>query len=96
MAIKIISKFQAPGDYLKKFLPREIEVVKGLKHENLIRFLQAIETTHRSVGTLAIKKEGLTKVVLRNDILIPSVPSRHKPRTIGKYICRCGKYHSDI
>lgn len=47
VAIKIISKFQAPGDYLKKFLPREIEVVKGLKHENLIRFLQAIETTHR-------------------------------------------------
>ncbi|CAH2217795.1 jg11309, partial [Pararge aegeria aegeria] len=46
VAIKIISKFQAPGDYLKKFLPREIEVVKGLKHENLIRFLQAIETTH--------------------------------------------------
>ncbi|VVD05519.1 unnamed protein product [Leptidea sinapis] len=46
VAIKIISKFQAPGDYLKKFLPREIEVVKGLKHANLIRFLQAIETTH--------------------------------------------------
>lgn len=47
--MKIVSKFQAPGDYLKKFLPREIEVVKGLKHPNLIRFLQAIETTHRLV-----------------------------------------------
>lgn len=49
VAIKIISKFQAPGVYLTKFLPREIEVVKGLKHPNLIRFLQAIETTHRLV-----------------------------------------------
>ena len=49
VAVKIVSKFQAPGDYLKKFLPREIEVVKGLKHVNLIRFLQAIETTHRLV-----------------------------------------------
>lgn len=47
VAIKIVSKFTAPADYLKKFLPREIEVVKGLKHPNLIRFLQAIETTHR-------------------------------------------------
>nr|CAD7461702.1 unnamed protein product [Timema tahoe] len=47
VAVKIVSKFQAPADYLKKFLPREIEVVKGLKHQNLIRFLQAIETTHR-------------------------------------------------
>lgn len=47
VAIKIVSKYTAPEDYLKKFLPREIEVVKGLKHPNLIRFLQAIETTHR-------------------------------------------------
>lgn len=47
VAVKIVSKFTAPSDYLKKFLPREIEVVKGLKHPNLIRFLQAIETTHR-------------------------------------------------
>ena len=47
VAVKIVSKFQAPADYLRKFLPREIEVVKGLKHPNLIRFLQAIETTHR-------------------------------------------------
>lgn len=48
MAVKIVSKIQAPIDYLRKFLPREIEVVKGLRHPNLIRFLQAIETTHRS------------------------------------------------
>lgn len=49
VAVKIVSKFQAPGEYLTKFLPREIEVVKGLKHPYLIRFLQAIETTHRLV-----------------------------------------------
>lgn len=47
VAIKIVSKFSAPKDYLKKFLPREIEVVRGLKHPNLIKFLQALETTHR-------------------------------------------------
>lgn len=37
VAIKIVSKFSAPSDYLKKFLPREIDVVKGLRHANLIR-----------------------------------------------------------
>lgn len=47
VAIKIVSKFQEATDYLEKFLPREIEVVKGLKHENLIKYYQAIETTHR-------------------------------------------------
>lgn len=54
VAVKIVSKFQAPEDYLRKFLPREIEVVKGLKHPHLIRFLQAIETTHRLVVVLEV------------------------------------------
>lgn len=47
VAIKIVSKLQEASDYLEKFLPREIEVVKGLKHDNIIRYYQAIETTHR-------------------------------------------------
>ena len=47
VAIKIISKRKAPQDYLQKFLPREIEVVKLLKHPNLILFLQSIETNNR-------------------------------------------------
>ena len=47
VAIKIISKRRAPKDYLEKFLPREIDVVKLLKHPNLIVFLQSIETNNR-------------------------------------------------
>lgn len=62
VAVKIVSKYTAPDDYLKKFLPREIEVVKGLKHPNLIRFLQAIETTHR------YKKESLVSNYIINQI----------------------------
>ncbi|OXU26538.1 hypothetical protein TSAR_014459 [Trichomalopsis sarcophagae] len=46
VAVKIVSKFQAPSANLNKFLPSEIEVVKGLRHPHLIRFLQAIETSH--------------------------------------------------
>lgn len=47
VAVKIVSKGIAPADYLKKFLPREIEVVRVLHHPNIIRFYQAIESTHR-------------------------------------------------
>ena len=47
VAIKIISKRRAPQDYLEKFLPREIDVVKILKHPNLVVFLQSIETNNR-------------------------------------------------
>jgi len=40
VAVKIISKRDAPGEYLEKFLPREISIVKLLKHSNLVIFLQ--------------------------------------------------------
>jgi hypothetical protein len=40
VAIKIISKRRAPADYIEKFLPREINIVKILKHPNLVVFLQ--------------------------------------------------------
>ncbi|XP_061189688.1 testis-specific serine/threonine-protein kinase 4-like [Saccostrea echinata] len=47
VAVKIISKRKAPNDFLLKFLPREIEVIKILKHPCLISFYQVIETTTR-------------------------------------------------
>ncbi|XP_048752914.1 testis-specific serine/threonine-protein kinase 4-like [Ostrea edulis] len=47
VAIKIISKRKAPEDFLCRFLPREIEVIKILKHPCLISFYQVIETTTR-------------------------------------------------
>jgi len=42
VAIKIISKRRAPKDYVEKFLPREISILKVLKHPNLVLFLQVV------------------------------------------------------
>ncbi|XP_071784998.1 testis-specific serine/threonine-protein kinase 4-like [Asterias amurensis] len=58
VGIKIVSKRKAPEDYLKKFLPREIQVVKVLKHPNLICFLQSIETTSRVYFIMELAESG--------------------------------------
>ncbi|XP_013379948.1 testis-specific serine/threonine-protein kinase 4-like [Lingula anatina] len=58
VAIKIISKRKAPSDYLKKFLPREIDVVKILRHPNLVCFLQSIETTNRVYLVMEMAENG--------------------------------------
>ncbi|XP_070576328.1 testis-specific serine/threonine-protein kinase 4-like [Ptychodera flava] len=58
VAIKIVSKRKAPEDYLAKFLPREIEVIKHLKHPNLICFLQSIETTSRMYLIMEMAENG--------------------------------------
>ncbi|PFX32489.1 testis-specific serine/threonine-protein kinase 3-like [Stylophora pistillata] len=47
VAIKIIMKKKAPQDYITKFLPREITVMKRLKHPNIIGLYEAIETSSR-------------------------------------------------
>ncbi|XP_044841571.1 testis-specific serine/threonine-protein kinase 4 isoform X2 [Mauremys mutica] len=58
VAIKIISKKKASEDYLNKFLPREIQVMKGLHHKYLITFYQAIETTSRHYIVMELAPGG--------------------------------------
>ncbi|XP_033174302.1 testis-specific serine/threonine-protein kinase 4 isoform X2 [Bombus impatiens] len=99
VAVKIVSKFQAPGDYLKKFLPREIEVVKGLKHPNLIRFLQAIETTHRVYIIMEYARCGSLLDMIRRDTFIDEFRSRRWFRQLLEAIDYChgrGVVHRDI
>lgn len=47
VAIKITIKSSAPKQFLNHFLPREIDVVKRLRHPNILRYYQCIETNHR-------------------------------------------------
>ncbi|XP_043195433.1 testis-specific serine/threonine-protein kinase 3-like [Amphibalanus amphitrite] len=47
VAVKIVSKKKSPTSYVHKFLPREIDAVRILRHPNIICFLQSIETTNR-------------------------------------------------
>jgi len=47
VAIKIICKKKAPEDFLTKFLPREIRVLKKIRHSNVLSLLEVIETNTR-------------------------------------------------
>ena len=58
VAIKIISKKKAPEDYLTKFLPREIQVLKRLRHPHCITLLEAIETNTRIYMIMNLAENG--------------------------------------
>ncbi|XP_043914126.1 serine/threonine-protein kinase Sgk1-like [Protopterus annectens] len=45
VAVKIISKKNSPEVYVRKFLPRELQAMKTLKHKNITSLYQVIETT---------------------------------------------------
>ena len=44
IAVKIINKKKSPKDILTKFLPREIETLKAIEHENVVQLYEVIET----------------------------------------------------
>lgn len=99
VAVKIVSKFSAPTDYLKKFLPREIEVVKGLRHPNLIRFLQAIETTHRVYIVMEYAENGSLLDLIRRESAIEEVRARKWFKQLVEAVDYCherGVVHRDI
>ncbi|XP_011696629.1 PREDICTED: testis-specific serine/threonine-protein kinase 4-like [Wasmannia auropunctata] len=99
VAVKIVSKFQAPGEHLTKFLPREIEVVKGLKHPNLIHFLQAIETTHRVYIIMEYAQNGSLLDIIRRYTYIDELRSRRWFRQLLDAIDYChehGIVHRDV
>ncbi|XP_027037936.1 testis-specific serine/threonine-protein kinase 4-like [Pocillopora damicornis] len=47
VAVKIICKKKAPEDFLSKFLPREIKVLKKLHHPHVLSLIEVIETNTR-------------------------------------------------
>ncbi|XP_034237560.1 testis-specific serine/threonine-protein kinase 4-like, partial [Thrips palmi] len=99
VAVKIVSKFQAPIDYLRKFLPREIEVVKGLRHPNVMRFLQAIETTHRVYIVMEYAANGSLLDVIRHESHIDEARARRWFGQLADAVQYChdlGIVHRDI
>lgn len=47
MATKIIDRYKAPNDFLKSFLPRELEIYQKISHPNIIKVYEILEIMHR-------------------------------------------------
>jgi len=58
VAIKIIRKKSAPEGYMEKFLPREISILRELKHPHMVCFLQSIETTNAMYVVMELAENG--------------------------------------
>lgn len=43
VAIKIVNRKIAPKDFLKRFLPRELEIIGQVKHANICKFYEVLD-----------------------------------------------------
>ena len=46
-AIKCIDKRNAPDDFVKKFLPRELEILPRLNHQNIVKVKSILQLSLR-------------------------------------------------
>lgn len=51
VAIKILDRRKAPDDFLKRFLPRELSVIKLLEHPHIIRLYEVLDTGSKVLGS---------------------------------------------
>lgn len=99
VAVKIISKQKATKDVLNKFLPREIELVRNLKHVNLIRFHECIETTLRFYIVMQYAENGSLLQLVRKEKYLPEERAKsYFSQLISavEYIHGMGVVHRDI
>lgn len=99
VAIKIVSKSRAPHDFLTKFLPREIDVVRGLDHNNIIRYYRCIETTRRVYIVMQYAGNGSLLEMIRKRSQIPEEEAKSIYRQLISAISYChskGIVHRDI
>lgn len=99
VAIKIISKLTTSTTFKRKFLHREIDVVRGLNHPNIIKYYRSIETTHRIYIIMEYAKNGSLLDMVRRENYFSEAKARHVYHQLIdalEYIHSRGIVHRDI
>ena len=77
VAVKIICKKKAPEDFLSKFLPREIKVLKRLHHPHVITLIEVIETNTRMYIITDLAESGDLLEFIRKNGALPETAVKH-------------------
>ena len=77
VAVKIICKKKAPEDFLLKFLPREIKVLKRLRHPRVITLIEVIETNTRMYIITDLAESGDLLEHIRKNGAMSEATAKH-------------------
>uniref|UniRef100_A0A182NBB0 Protein kinase domain-containing protein n=1 Tax=Anopheles dirus TaxID=7168 RepID=A0A182NBB0_9DIPT len=99
VAIKIMSKATASQMMLEKYVPRELDIIRDVRHENIIRFLEVIETTMRYYIVMQYAEKGSFLRLLRTEGRVAEVRARNYFSQLlcaVQYLHNNGIAHRDI
>ncbi|KAJ8042803.1 Testis-specific serine/threonine-protein kinase 5 [Holothuria leucospilota] len=94
VAVKIITKKEAPTEYLTKFMPRELESLKAVQtHENIIFLYEIFRTDHRIYMVIEYAPNGdLLSYINECVVQTGRATSEDDARDLFRMIC-CGVNH---
>ncbi|XP_033112214.1 testis-specific serine/threonine-protein kinase 1-like [Anneissia japonica] len=98
-AMKIICRRKAPKDFLQKFLPRELRIIRRVRHKNIISFYDVFEVNNKVYIAMEIAGHGdlLEYIKLRG--ALPEEKSRNFFTQLidgVEYMHRLGIVHRDL
>ncbi|CAO1372336.1 unnamed protein product [Diamesa hyperborea] len=99
VAIKIVSKYNVPAEFLRKFLYNEVTVVRMLRHDNIIKYYQSIESSHRLYVIMQYAENGSILDIIHQEKRLSESRSCEYFRQILSAIEYChsvGVCHRDI
>lgn len=99
VAIKIVSKHNVPAEFLRKFLYNEINVVRMFRHDNIIKYYQSIESSHRLYVIMQYAENGSILDVIHQEKRLSESKSCEYFKQILSAIEYChslGVCHRDI
>lgn len=89
IAIKIMEKHGATEQFLKKFLPREMQALQQLRHPNLLRVYRLVETPDQVYFMLEMAQNGDLLDYMNTVHRVPEPEARFIMRSISAGIAHC-------
>uniref|UniRef100_A0A8C6XDP6 Testis-specific serine/threonine-protein kinase 6 n=1 Tax=Naja naja TaxID=35670 RepID=A0A8C6XDP6_NAJNA len=92
LAIKMVDRRRAPRDFVEKFLPRELSILRGIRHPHIVRVYEFIEVCN---GTLYIVMEAASTDLLQMVQEAGKLPCAPEARDIFAQVVGAVRYLHD-
>lgn len=92
LAIKVVDRRRAPPDFVHKFLPRELSILRAIRHPNIVRVFEFIEVCN---GKLYIVMEAASTDLLQLVQQLGKLPCIPEARDIFLQVVSAVRYLHD-